>query len=76
MAEKPVAEQKSSWTAGRIGALALGLVAAALIFVNSEETTVDLILWEVAMPLSIILFIMFALGYVTALIASRFASKN
>jgi len=76
MAEKPVAEKTSPWSAGRIGALALGVLAAALILVNSDETTVDLIFWEVTMPLSIILFVMFALGYVAALIAARFTSKN
>ena len=76
MSDRPVPQQKSNLTAGRIAALALGVVAAVIILQNSESQSVQLLFWEVTMPLALLLFIMFALGYVAALIAARVAARR
>ena len=56
--------------------LLVGLVAFALILVNAESTDVNLLFTTVTMPLALILFVMFALGYLSALLAVKFRKKN
>lgn len=64
-------KKPSPYTPKRITIGVLVLLAVFLIVTNFETTTVNLFMAEIRMPLSLMLAVMFGLGWVSAALTSK-----